>query len=116
MAVATCSNTTTHLAQRGYAATKESEYYLAKTQRRKVRSQKLPNLGVWQLSAKNIRIREFPTFTKFAQTAKTLSHSNTRFFPDCAEKKRFALSATATTEIRNVSRKDAKAAKVGEKW
>ena len=58
-------------------------------------------LASWRLGARNIRIREFPTFAKFAQTAKTLSHSSTRFFPDCAGKKRFALLANSCNRKPN---------------
>ena len=100
--------------QRGYAATKTIGIFPAKhvlspaegTRRRKVRSQKTSE--PWRLGARNIPIREFPTFAKFAQTAKTLSHSSTRFFPDYAEKMRFAYRRTAATESRIISRKGAK--------
>ena len=40
-------------------------------------------------------IQEAHTGRKMAQAAKTFKHSSTRFFPDCAGKKRFALSANS---------------------
>ena len=52
---------------------------------------------------------------KVSQAAQIVSYSNTHFSPDRAGEKRFACRRTAASGIRNISRKDAKAAKVGEK-
>jgi hypothetical protein len=76
-----------------------------------------PNLACfapWRES--NPRVRLFQITGIFASAAQIFNYSSTRFFPDWAGKKRFAYRRTAATETRNVSRKDAKAAKVGEKW
>jgi len=54
-----------------------------------------PNLASLRLGGRNVRIRAFLAPGKFAQAAKTLSYSNTRFSPDCAGEKRFALSANS---------------------
>ena len=74
-----------------------------------------PNLACFAPWRESIpRVRVFQITGKFARAAQTFKHSSTRFFPDCAGKKRFACRRTAATETRNISRKDAKAAKVGK--
>jgi hypothetical protein len=64
------------------------------------------NLASWREEYPNPK---FPTLAKFAQAAKNLNDSSTRFFPDFAGEKRFALLANSATESRIISRKGAKA-------
>src|SRR3990167_734152 len=54
-----------------------------------------PNLASLRLGGRNVRIRAFLAPGKFAHAAQIITDSSTRFSPDCAGEKRFALSANS---------------------
>jgi hypothetical protein len=54
-----------------------------------------------RLGGRNIRIRDVSCIGKFAQAEKTFKYSSTRFFPDFAGEKRFALLANSCNRKPN---------------